>query len=403
MSNLSSIPEAIRTLQEGGMIIVVDDEDRENEGDLIIAAEHMTEEKMAFIIRYTGGVACLSLSKEIADRLDLPPMVKCNTARLKTQFTVSIDANEGITTGISAGDRAVTIKKVVDPASSPDDFVRPGHIFPLRSSDGGVLVRAGHTEAGVDLCKVAGLSPAAVLSELMNDDGTMMRMMELEKFSKEFNIPIISIASLIEFRGKNEVHVKLEASSDLETDKGLWRMHVFNDTLCNKEHVALVKGKINPENSIMVRVHSECLTGDTFLSRHCDCGHQLRMAMDRISDEGSGIILYMRQEGRGIGLANKVRAYAIQQEEGLDTVEANEKLGFGGDLRDYGIGAQILKLLGVNKLRLLTNNPRKIIGLEGHNLIVTEQIPIESKMLSEKQKKYLRVKKNKLKHLLKSV
>ncbi|HJO61844.1 MAG: 3,4-dihydroxy-2-butanone-4-phosphate synthase [Candidatus Peribacteraceae bacterium] len=403
MSNISSISDSIKALQEGGMVVVIDDEDRENEGDLVIAAEHITEEKMAFIIRHTGGVVCLSLSNEIADRLDFPPMVKCNTARLKTQFTVSVDARDGISTGISAKDRTVTIKKSVDPLSLPNDFVRPGHIFPLRSSNGGVLVRAGHTEACVDLCKLAVLKQAAVLSELMNDDGTMMRLSDLEKFASENEIPIITIADLIEHRRNNEVQVKLEATSDLETDKGIWKIHVFNDTLCNKEHVALVKGEINPKESIMVRVHSECLTGDTFLSCHCDCGNQLRIAMDKINDEGTGIILYMRQEGRGIGLANKVRAYALQQEEGMDTVEANEKLGFDGDLRDYGIGAQILKLLKVRKLKLLTNNPKKIIGLQGHDLIVTERVPIESQKLSDRQKKYLQVKKSKMKHMLKSV
>ena len=393
----------MQALKNGDMVIVVDDEDRENEGDLVMAAEHITEEKMAFIIKNTGGVVCLSLSNEIADKLDLPPMVSRNTAQHQTQFTVSIDAKEGTTTGISAHDRCLTVKKVVDSSAKPDDFARPGHIFPLRASDGGVLKRAGHTEAGKDLCELSGLPQAAVISELMLSDGTMMRLEELEKFSQENDIPIITIKELIAYRSDNEIHVRLDASSDLETDMGVWKMYVFTDTIHGKEHIALVKGDIEKNQPILVRVHSECFTGDVLFSRHCDCGHQLRIAMEKINEESSGIILYMRQEGRGIGLANKVRAYALQQSEGLDTIEANKKLGFGGDLRDYGIGAQILKSLGISEICLLTNNPKKIVGLEGHGLKVTERVPIESSELSEKQRKYLSVKKKKMGHSLRMV
>lgn len=403
MLSLASISQALDTLRTGGMIIVVDDADRENEGDLIMAAESMTEEQMAFFIRYTGGVVCLPLSNDIADKLDLPHMVEQNTSQYKTPFTVSIDAAEGITTGISAYDRVHTIRSAVSPVAKPEDFVRPGHIFPLRACDGGVLVRAGHTEAAIDLCRLAGLRHGAVLSELMHDDGTMMRLPALQEFSKQNDIPLISIADLIAHRRQREVFVRLEASSDLETSTGMWKMHVFSDTISNEEHVALVKGKIDPMEPVLVRVHSECLTGDTFHSMHCDCGAQLDLAMQMIEKEGKGVILYMRQEGRGIGLANKIKAYKLQQEDGLDTVEANLELGFEDDLRDYGIGAQILKEINVGHLRMLTNNPKKIIGLEGHGLHVTEQVPIEISVLHEKQKNYLHVKKEKMGHMLNDV
>jgi len=403
MSSLSTIPQALDTLRSGGMIIVVDDADRENEGDLIMAAQSVTEEQMAFLIRHTGGVVCLPLSNDIADQLDLPPMVESNTSHLKTPFTVSIDSADGITTGISAYDRAHTIRIAISPVAKSDDFVRPGHVFPLRACDGGVLVRAGHTEASVDLCRLAGLRHGAILSELMHDDGTMMRMPALQEFSREHNIPLISIADLIAHRRQREVFVRLEASSDLETSTGVWKMHVFSDTLTDEEHVALVKGKIDPLEPVLVRVHSECLTGDTFHSIHCDCGEQLNLAMHKIHEARKGVLLYMRQEGRGIGLANKIKAYQIQQKEGLDTVEANQKLGFADDLRDYGIGAQILKELNVGHLRMLTNNPKKIVGIEGYGLHVTEQVSLEPSSLHEKQKKYLSVKKEKMGHVLKEL
>jgi len=403
MHALSSIPQALDQLRDGGMVIVVDDEDRENEGDLIMAAESATEEKLAFLIRHTGGVVCLPLNNAIADQLELPPMVELNTSKFKTPFTVSIDAAKGITTGISAHDRAMTIRAAVSSVASPNDFVRPGHVFPLRAENGGVLIRAGHTEAAIDLCRLSGLREGAVLSELMNDDGTMMRLNALKKFSEEHGVPLISIADLIAYRRQREVFVRKEAEAQLETDHGDWKMVVFRDTLNNEEHVALVKGTIDPVKSILVRVHSECLTGDTLCSKHCDCGAQLHLAMEKMNEEGSGVLLYLRQEGRGIGLANKVRAYALQQQEGLDTVEANKRLGFSSDLRDYGIGAQILKELGVGHLRLLTNNPRKIVGLEGHGLHVTQQVPVEINVSSEKQRKYLRAKKEKMGHTLESV
>ncbi len=400
MPHLSSIPNALEALRKGQMIIVVDDEDRENEGDLVMAAEHMTEEKMAFIIRYTGGVVCLPLSNDIADRLDLPPMVKVNTSKLGTPYTVTIDAEEGITTGISALDRTRTVLEAAKPEAQAAHFRKPGHVLPLRAQDGGVLVRAGHTEASVDLCKLAGLRPVGVLSELMHDDGTMMRMPALEAFSEQHGIPLISIASLIAWRRLHETLIQLEAEADLETDTGLWKIRVYKDTVTGGEHVALVKGLITPETPTLVRVHSECLTGDVFHSHHCDCGTQLALAMSRIEKEGIGIILYMRQEGRGIGLINKIKAYALQQTEGLDTVTANEKLGFSPDLREYGIGAQILSHCGVVSMRLLTNNPKKVAGLAGHHLTIVEQLPLEVAAESERLKKYLKTKKEKMGHQL---
>jgi len=403
MDTFDSLPKAIDALRVGHMIIVVDDQQRENEGDLLMTAEDVSEEKMAFFIRHTGGVVCMPVSNKIADALDLPPMVENNTAQLQTPFTVSIDASEGIATGISAYDRMHTIRVAASSVAKPEDLRRPGHIFPLRANDGGVLVRAGHTEAATDLCRLAGRRSAAVISELMHEDGTMMRGPALRSFADEHNLPIISIADLIAYRYCTESFVRLEAESDLETEMGMWKMFVFTDMLRNEEHVVLVKGKINPLIPVLVRVHSECLTGDTFHSRHCDCGLQLERAMQLIEKEGSGVLLYLRQEGRGIGLANKVRAYALQQEQGFDTAEANEQLGLPVDLRDYGIGAQILKELNVGKIRLLTNNPKKIIGLEGYGLHIVEQVSLQISVESEKQKKYLRTKKEKMNHILHDV
>lgn len=400
MTPLSTIPQALDALRSGRFVIVTDDEQRENEGDLILAAEHVTAESMAFMIRHTGGVVCFPVSNDIADQLELPPMVARNTSRLGTPFTISIDAADGITTGISAPDRTKTVLAAINPVARPSDLRHPGHVFPLRAQDGGVLVRAGHTEAAVDLCRLAGLRSGGVLSELMHDDGTMMRMPAITDFAREHDIPVLSIADLIAWRCRHETLVRMEAESQLETNTGEWTVKVYRDVLHDRDHVALIKGTISALQPTMVRVHSECLTGDAFGSLHCDCGHQLDQAMERIAAEGSGVLLYLRQEGRGVGLANKIKAYAIQQQHGVDTVEANERLGLPVDLRTYGIGAQILKDVGVGKLRLLTNNPKKVVGLEGYGLHIVEQLSITMTSSSEKQKKYLRTKKEKLGHLL---
>lgn len=403
MPSLSSVPDALTAFKSGQFLIVVDDEDRENEGDLVIAAEHIDEEKMAFMIRHTGGVVCMPMSNAIADQLHLPPMVASNTSRFGTAFTVSVEAAEGVTTGISAHDRAKTIIAAVNPIASPSDLRRPGHIFPLRAQDGGVLVRAGHTEATIDLCRLTGLREAGVLSELMHDNGTMMRLPDLLMFAHTQHLPIISITDLIAYRRRNESLVKLEAETMLETATGEWVLRVYRDIIEQADHVVFVKGSMDAKTPVLVRVHSECLTGDVFGSLHCDCGDQLHEAMRLIQEEGRGVILYLRQEGRGIGIANKVRAYELQTKEGLDTVEANERLGLPVDLREYGIGAQILRDIGVCEMRLMTNNPKKIVGLEGYGLQVTEQIPIETQAKSERQKKYLQTKKEKLGHLLRHI
>ncbi len=391
----SSVKKAIADIRSGKMVIVVDDEDRENEGDLIFAAEKVSAEKINFMMREGRGLICVPISKEIAEKLDLRPMVEDNEEATKCNFTVSVDARRGTTTGISASDRTKTIKTIVSPKSKPKDLVRPGHIFPIIAQEGGVLVRAGHTEASCDLARLAGLKPAGVLCEITKEDGEMARLPYLKKFAKKHGLTIISIKDLIAYRTQNEKLIKKVVETDLETEHGKMRMIVYKNLIDEKEHIALVKGKGN-----FVRVHSECLTGDLLGSLHCDCGSQLDESLKIISKKG-GVLLYMRQEGRGIGLINKLKAYNLQK-KGLDTVQANEILGFNADLRDYGIGAQILADLGLKEIKLLTNNPKKIIGLEGHGLKITERIRIESKP-TKRNHKYLKTKKTKLGHILKNV
>jgi 3,4-dihydroxy 2-butanone 4-phosphate synthase/GTP cyclohydrolase II len=397
-----AVRQAIEALRKGKPIIIVDDADRENEGDLVLAAQFATEERIAFMIRFTGGVVCLALSPAIADQLDLSPMVERNTSKRSTPFTVSIEAKEGVDTGISAGDRARTIRAAISSTARPDDLSRPGHVFPLRAQEGGVLKRSGHTEASVDLCRIAGLREGAVISELMNDDGTMMRLPAIRTFAKKHNIPVLMVADIIAHRQRTESLILLEARSQLETKHGEWEISIYTDLLSHKEHIALKMGEIGPKTPVLVRVHSECVTGDAFGSLHCDCGEQLEIAMQRIAKEGRGVLLYLRQEGRGVGLTNKIRAYALQH-LGLDTVDANRALGLPDDLREYGIGAQILRDLGVGKMRLLTNNPKKVVGLEGFGLTITEQVPIEITPKSDRQRRYLKAKKDKLHHKLKRV
>jgi len=401
-STTASVEDVIKTVKSGKLIIIVDDEDRENEGDLMVAAEKTTPDIINFMAKPGRGLICLPLTKERLKELNLPLMVSDNTARFETAFTVSIDAKEGISTGISAHDRAKTVSTALDPNTQPADLARPGHIFPLQAMNGGVLERAGQTEAAVDLARLAGLSPAGVICEIMNEDGTMARMPQLENFSQTYDISILTIADLIKYRMKHETLVKKIEETDLPTKYGHFKIMIFEDSLYKEHHVALVKGKIKQDEPTLVRAHSQCLTGDTFGSIRCDCGEQLHQAMDIINKEGKGVILYiLNHEGRGIGLANKIKAYAIQ-DKGLDTVEANQELGFRPDQRDYGIGAQILASLSVNKLRLITNNPRKFIGLIGYGLEIVERVSIEVPP-NKANLKYLKTKKEKMGHILELV
>ena len=398
---ISKIKDAIEDIRKGKMVILVDDEDRENEGDLCMAAEFVTAEAINFMARFGRGLVCLSLSDEIADQLELPLMVRDreNRSRFGTAFTISIEARKGVTTGISTADRATTIRTAVAADTTAEDIVSPGHVFPIRARRGGVLVRTGQTEGSVDLARLAGLKSAGVICEIMKDDGTMARMPDLEIFAKEHNLGIVTIADLINFRMKTECLVRRAASATIPSRYGgSFQMIVYENDVDDSKHLALVKGDIGPEDNVPVRVHSECLTGDVFGSERCDCGDQLHTAMRMVEKEGKGVIVYMHQEGRGIGIVNKIRAYELQ-ERGRDTVEANIELGFKPDLRDYGIGAQILVNLGVKKMRLLTNNPKKIVGLEGYGIAIADRVPIVIEP-TENNIHYLETKKKKMGHLL---
>jgi 3,4-dihydroxy 2-butanone 4-phosphate synthase/GTP cyclohydrolase II len=400
-SPFAPIEDAVEAIRQGRMIIVIDDEDRENEGDLTIAAEKVTPDVVNFMAKHGRGQICLSMTGERLDELEIPLAVNSNTTPFSTALCVPIDAKRAVTTGISASDRAATVLTAIDPATKPADLARPGHVSPLRARDGGVMVRAGQTEAAVDLARMAGLYPAGVICEIMNDDGTMARVPDLTKFAKKHGLLMITIADLIQYRMRTERLVKRVANADLPTEHGAFRIYAYENQLDNETHVALVRGEIADGKDVLVRVHSKCLTGDVFHSARCDCGAQLETAMARIAEEGRGVLLYLNQEGRGIGLANKIRAYELQ-DQGFDTVEANERLGFKADQRDYGIGAQILTDLGVRTMRLLTNNPRKFVGLQGYGLAVSDTVPLEIPA-SDSTRKYLKAKKDKLGHRLSSV
>ena len=404
-NTFNTIPEALSAIQNGELIVVVDEPDRENEGDLIMAAEKVTAETINFMAKHGRGLICLPTCSERLAELELDPMVASNTAQMQTAFTVTIDAKE-VTTGISAQERAYTIRKFVDPNARPSDFVRPGHIFPLEAKPGGVLRRAGHTEATVDLARMAGLYPAGVLCEILNEDGTMARVPELLKFAAQHGLKIITISDLIAYRRQTETLIRRVATADIPTAHGEFKLYAYESTdtdgesvEADKTHIALTKGDIAGASPILVRVHSQCLTGDVFGSRRCDCGEQLEIALQKIEKEGRGVLVYMRQEGRGMGLKGKLRAYQLQDRDGLDTVEANEHLGFPADLRDYGIGAQILADLGVQKMRLMTNNPQKVRGLDGHGLEIVERVPLQTEP-NPFNRRYLQTKRSKLGHLL---
>jgi 3,4-dihydroxy 2-butanone 4-phosphate synthase/GTP cyclohydrolase II len=395
------VEDAVAAIRRGEMVIVVDDEDRENEGDLTMAAEKVTPEAINFMAKHGRGLICLPMTGERLDKLEIPLMVERNSTRFETAFCVAIEAKRGTSTGISAADRSATVRAAINPKTKPADLARPGHIFPLRARDGGVLVRAGQTEAAVDLARIAGLTPAGVICEIMNDDGTMARVPALTKFARRHKLLMITIADLIRYRMRTEGLVTKVAEADLPTEHGPFRIHGFESMIDRETHLALVCGEIGKGDDVLVRVHSKCLTGDVFHSARCDCGSQLEAALHQIARAGRGVLLYLNQEGRGIGLANKLRAYALQ-DQGLDTVEANERLGFKADQRDYGIGAQILRSLGIRSMRLLTNNPRKFVGLQGYGLSISETLPLEIPA-SATTRKYLKVKKEKLGHHLKSV